>query len=105
VARVTPGSSSPHCFALGAAVLLVETRSLVTFSLLFGTTWYVNALVIAAILLSVLLAIGVQSRRAPPALVPYIGLFGSLAVAYVLPPAALLIDPPALRYVLAATIA
>ena len=35
---------------------------LVTFSLLFGTTWYVNALVFAGILASVLLAIAVNAR-------------------------------------------
>src|SRR5205814_8518569 len=30
---------SPHFFVLGAAFLLLETRSLVSFSLLFGSTW------------------------------------------------------------------
>src|SRR5262249_61342997 len=53
---------SPHFFALGVAFLLLETRSLVTFSLLFGTTWTVNALVFFAILLSVLVAIGISAR-------------------------------------------
>ena len=37
---------SPHFFLLGIAFLLLETRSLVTFSLLFGTTWLVNSLVV-----------------------------------------------------------
>ena len=41
---------------LGVAFLLLETRSLVTFSLLFGTTWIVNAMAFFAILASVLLA-------------------------------------------------
>ena len=35
-ARVPAGSFSLHFFVLGAAFLLLETRSLVTFSLLFG---------------------------------------------------------------------
>ena len=48
---------SPHFFVLGIAFLLLETRSLVTFSLLFGTTWSVNALVFFAILVSVLGAV------------------------------------------------
>ena len=48
---------SPHFFVLGAAFLLLETRSLVTFSLLFGSTWIVNSLAFFAILASVLLAI------------------------------------------------
>ena len=41
---------SPHFFVLGTAFLLLETRSLVSFSLLFGTTWLVNALAFFAIL-------------------------------------------------------
>ena len=97
---------SPHFFVLGAAFLLLETRSLVTFSLLFGTTWSVNALVFFAILLSVLAAIGISARfplRRPTPL--YVGLFGSLALAWLLPPEQLLVDPPVLRYVLAAGIA
>jgi len=97
---------SPHFFVLGIAFLLLETRSLVTFSLLFGTTWLVNALVFFAILLSVLVAIGISARfplRRPLPL--YVGLFGTLALAWLLPPERLLVDPPALRYALAAGVA
>jgi hypothetical protein len=97
---------SPHFFVLGIAFLLLETRSLVTFSLLFGTTWSVNALVFFAILLSVLVAIGISARfpvRNPAPL--YAGLFGSLVLAWLLPPEQLLIDPPALRYAVAAGLA
>ena len=97
---------SPHFFVLGIAFLLLETRSLVTFSLLFGTTWSVNALVFFAILLSVLVAIGISARfpiRNPVPL--YVGLFGSLALAWLLPPEELLIDPPALRYAVASALA
>ena len=52
-ARITGTSMrrfSPHFFVLGVAFLLLETRSLVSFSLLFGTTWLVNALAFFAIL-------------------------------------------------------
>lgn len=97
---------SPHFFVLGIAFLLLETRSLVTFSLLFGTTWSVNALVFFAVLLSVLVAIGISARfkvRRPELL--YVGLFGTLALAWLLPPEQLLIDPPILRYALAAALA
>lgn len=97
---------SPHFFVLGIAFLLLETRSLVTFSLLFGTTWSVNALVFFAILLSVLVAIGISARfpiRNPAPL--YVGLFGSLTLAWLLPPEQLLIDPPALRYAVASALA
>lgn len=96
---------SPHFFVLGVAFLLLETRSLVTFSLLFGTTWLVNALVFFAVLTSVLLAIVVNQRlRFGSARWLYVGLFGSVAMALALPPSALLVEPPVLRYGLAAAL-
>ena len=45
---------------MGAAFLLLETKSVVQFALLFGTTWFVNALVFLGVLLSVLLAVAVE---------------------------------------------
>lgn len=100
------GAFSPHFFALGAAFLLLETRSLVTFSLLFGTTWYVNALVFAGILASVLLAIAVNARlRLRRARWLYVALAAALLAAYLVPPQALLIEPAWLRYLVASAIA
>jgi hypothetical protein len=97
---------SPHFFVLGIAFLLLETRSIVTFSLLFGSTWLVNALVFFAVLASVLLAILVASRlRVRRTWWLYAGLLGSLGLAFVLPPASLLIEPLWLRYLLATTLA
>jgi Spermine/spermidine synthase domain len=97
---------SPHFFVLGAAFLLLETRSLVSFSLLFGSTWLVNALAFFAILASVLLAILLNARlRIRRAWLLYGLLFVALAVAFVLPPESLLIDPPWLRYLLAGVVA
>jgi SAM-dependent methyltransferase len=97
---------SPHFFVLGMAFLLIETRSLVTFSLLFGSTWLVNSLVFFGILLSVLAAIFVMARIRPRDPRPlYVLLVLSLAVGFVLDPASLLIDPPWLRYVVAVVIA
>ena len=97
---------SPHFFVLGVAFLLLETKSLVSFSLLFGSTWIVNALAFFAILASVLLAIGVTAWLRPRHSWPfYIGLFIALAIAFLLPPERLLLDPPALRYALAAVVA
>jgi SAM-dependent methyltransferase len=97
---------SPHFFVLGTAFLLLETRSLVSFSLLFGTTWIVNALAFFGILASVLVAIAVNARfpmRRPAPL--YAGLFATLALAFLLPPERLLLDPPWLRYLLAGGLA
>ena len=78
---------SPHFFVLGVAFLLLETRSLVSFSLLFGTTWIVNALAFFGILAGVLLAILINARwpiRSPRPF--YAGLFVALLVAFLLPP-------------------
>jgi Spermine/spermidine synthase domain len=97
---------SPHFFVLGTAFLLLTTRSVVSFSLLFGTTWFVNALTFFAILASVLLAIFVNSRwpiRRPTPF--YLLLFVSIVIAYLLPPESLLFDPIWLRYIVAAAVA
>ncbi|HET7701982.1 MAG TPA: hypothetical protein VFK35_01165 [Candidatus Limnocylindrales bacterium] len=105
-ARIPVRRFSPHFFVLGVAFLLLETRSLVTFSLLFGSTWLVNALVFFAILGSVLLAIGISARvrLARPRLL-YAALLGAIAVAWVLPPGSLLIEPVWLRYLVGAVVA
>jgi hypothetical protein len=97
---------SPHFFVLGTAFLLLTTRSVVSFSLLFGTTWFVNALTFFAILASVLLAILINWKfpiRRPTFF--YVALFVSIAVAYLLPPESLLFDPVWLRYIVAAAVA
>ncbi len=47
---------SPFYFLMGAAFFLLETRSITEMALLFGSTWMVNAAVIAAILVMILLA-------------------------------------------------
>ena len=54
-------------FLLGAAFLLMETKSVTGFALLFGTTWVVNALVFGGVLLAVLAAVELTHRvRTPP---------------------------------------
>jgi hypothetical protein len=77
-------------FFMGAAFLLLETKNVVQFALLFGTTWLVNALVFGGILLVVLAAIEVSRRvRLPPAVL-YPAVFATLAVAWAVQPDALL---------------
>jgi hypothetical protein len=73
-------------FYMGAAFLLLETKSVVQFALLFGTTWFVNALVFAGVLVSVLAAIEVARRWRPaePAWL-YLVLLAALVVAYLVP--------------------
>ena len=96
-----------HFFFLGVAFMLLETHSLVTFALLFGTTWMVNSLVFFAILLSVLVAILVNSRIRSLRVEPfYVLLFGALMLNYLLPLETLLgIEPAALRYTVASVLA
>jgi hypothetical protein len=96
---------SPHFFVLGTAFMLLETRSLVAFGLLFGNTWVVNSLVFFAILSSVLGAIAVSSRLRLSRSPLYMALAFSLAVAWILPPDALLLEPPGLRYLVASVVA
>ena len=52
---------------MGGAFLLLETKNVVQFALLFGTTWSVNAAVFTGVLLSVLAAIEVARRLRCPA--------------------------------------
>lgn len=93
-------------FLLGAAFLLLETKSVTGFALLFGTTWAVNALVFAGVLLAVLAAVEVTSRRAtPPLAVMYGVLIGGLALSWLVPASWLLDQNVALRAVLAVAIA
>lgn len=96
-----------HMFSLGAAFMLLETRSLVTFSLLFGSTWLVSTLVFFAILCSVLLAVLLSARLAiRPSVTLYAALLTALLVAYLLPADALLrIGSAPLRYAVASLVA
>ena len=56
-------------FFMGAAFLLLETKNVATFAMLFGTTWLVNALVFAGVLVIVLAAVetrdGCARHRCP----------------------------------------
>ena len=78
-------------FCMGAAFMLLETKSVVQFALLFGTTWFVNALVFLGVMLSVLAAVLLSKRvtfKHPARL--YLLLLAGLVLAYAVPPSALL---------------
>jgi hypothetical protein len=78
-------------FFMGAAFLLLETKNVVQFALLFGTTWFVNALVFFGILLSVYAAIEAARRvRVRNAALLYAALLAALVIAWAIPPHALL---------------
>ena len=55
-------------FLMGAGFMLLETRMVTALSLLFGSTWIVNAFVFGGVLVMVLLANLWVSRRAPRSL-------------------------------------
>lgn len=91
-------------FFMGAAFLLLETKNVASFALLFGTTWFVNALVFAGVLLAVLAAVETTRRfRTPPLPVVFAGIAASLALAWVITPDHLLGLPAGWR-LLAATV-
>src|SRR6266568_6047668 len=95
-----------HMFFLGVAFMLLEVKSLTTFSLLFGSTWMVNSLVFFTILSSVLLAVLVNRRfKIKHISLFYVLLFGILVLNIVLPPETLLLGNLVARYLLASALA
>jgi hypothetical protein len=95
-----------HMFFLGVAFMLLEVKSLTTFSLLFGSTWMVNSLVFFAILSSVLLAVLINGHFKIKSIWPfYLLLFGILGLNIALPPEALLLGNPIARYIFASVLA
>ena len=83
------GTMRPYAdlFFMGAAFLLLETKNIATFALLFGTTWFVNALVFAGVLVVVLAAVETERRvKTPPLKVVFAAIAISLAAAWVIKP-------------------
>jgi hypothetical protein len=92
---------SPRFFFLGAAFMLLETKSLINFSLLFGATWLVNSLVFISVLCAVLVAVYTVNRLHIRNLTPwYALLFVALLMNYLIPLSAFLPQGPFVRYVL-----
>ena len=95
-----------HMFFLGAAFALLEVKALITFALLFGSTWSVNSLVFFAILLSVLVAVRVNLRfRVRRIWIFYLFLFGVLALNLIVRPETLLFANAFARYAVASGLA
>jgi hypothetical protein len=94
-----------HFFFMGAGFFLLEAKSLVQFSLLFGSTWIVNSLVFFAILVAVLLAnlivAKIEFRKTWPLAV---ALFVTVIANFILPLEALLFENVVLRYLVASTV-
>jgi hypothetical protein len=93
-------------FFMGAAFLLLETKSVVQFALLFGTTWFVNALVFTGVLVAVLVAIEVARRvTLPNPAYLYVALLLAVAVAWLVPVHSLLALDVVPRFVAATLLA
>ena len=93
-------------FFMGAAFLLLETMYVVRFALLFGTTWFVNALVFAGILATVLLAVETERRfRIRRHALLYALLFVAIGLSVVIPSSSLLGLPFAPRFLAATALA
>lgn len=102
------GQMRPYAdlFFMGAAFLLLETKNVATFALLFGTTWFVNALVFAGILLVVLAAVEITRKFRTPSLpIVFAGMAASLALAWIIRPEWLLPLPFVPRLVAATLLA
>jgi hypothetical protein len=93
-------------FFMGAAFLLLETKNVVQFALLFGTTWFVNSLVFAGVLISVYLAIEVARHvRLPEPRLLYPVLLLLLAIAWLVPQESLLALSSVPRFLAAVALA
>jgi hypothetical protein len=109
--RVTTGTLRPmgrylDLFCMGAAFLLLETKNVVQFALLFGTTWFVNSLVFLGILVAVYLAIEVARRiELGPSWRLYATLLLALAIAWVVQPDLLLRLSTVPRFLVATVVA
>ena len=86
-------------FFMGAAFLLLETKSIINYALLFGTTWFVNALVFIGILFTVYLAIEFTYyvKKLKSSLL-YTALFAALLLSWMVPNTLLLSLPYWLRF-------
>ena len=109
--RVAGGSLRPmgryvDLAFMGAAFMLLETKNIVQFALLFGTTWLVNSLVFAGVLIAVYLAVETANRVRLPRPAPlYVALIATLALAWVVPQASLLALPMVPRFLAGAALA
>lgn len=88
---------------LGLGFTLMESAAIVRLALLFGSTWVVNAVVFAAVLVMIFISNLLVARgRAPSLHFAWAGLFASVLLMYLFP-IELLFDVPAMARVLGAS--
>lgn len=75
-----------HFFFLGAGFLLLEAQIISKMALLFGTTWVVNSIVIAGLLVLIVASnLIVEWKPRIPTALAYLGIFGTILAAYCIP--------------------
>ena len=75
-----------HFFFLGAGFLLLEAQIISKMALLFGTTWLVNSIVIAGLLLLIVASnFVVRWKPKIPVIVGYVGILCTIAGGYFIP--------------------
>ena len=106
--RPASGSSprlNAALFLLGAGFMLLETKAVVHMALVFGSTWVVNTVVFAAILVMILAAnLWVSLRRPGNLPAAALALLAALAVNIAIPLNSFLGLPPAVRAAAAAAL-
>jgi SAM-dependent methyltransferase len=91
--RQAGGGWAKLAFAfMGVAFLLLETKSVIQFSLLFGTTWLNNSLVFLGVLVLVLAGNAVAARLSAAALWPVFGVLGVSCLATLVLPLGCLLE-------------
>jgi SAM-dependent methyltransferase len=98
---LVPQTGSATMLLLGAGFMLLETKAVVHMALIFGSTWIVNSVVFAAILVMILAAnLRVMRRKSISLLRYYVGLLAALALNLAIPLDSFLGWPFAVRAVL-----
>jgi spermidine synthase len=91
-----------HFFFLGAGFLLMEVQIVSKMALLFGTTWMVNSIVVAALLLLIIAANATVYRfRSVPRSLAYAGIAVTASFGYFTPMQRLLFSNPFLKALIA----
>lgn len=92
----------PHFFFLGAGFMLLEAQIVSRMALLFGTTWVVNSIVVAGLLLLIVLANYVFKFLPRFSVwVSYVLLFATLSILYFLPIRSLFFESAIVRGIVA----
>jgi hypothetical protein len=91
-------------FFLGAGFMLLETKGVVHMALLFGSTWFVNSVVFAAILTMILASNLFVAQARPASLKPYYVLLAAALLVNILVPMRWFLALPGLEKVVASCI-